>query len=656
MRRASVIILALTFAACDGEKPGDGVLDDSTVQNIGSCADLESHIEQQAIREMNAQIDQIIDSLNDKSARFANDAVSPSAAPPMAERGTSATDFTTTNTQEAGVDEPDFVKNDGSRIFVLHGRSLVSIAAWPPESARIESTTTLDGTPQQMLLHKNTLVVFSMVSLNLGVSGRVANPASSYLLPYPPHDSLKVTVLDVSTATPRVIHEQYLEGRFLDARRTDTSVRVVTGAGRRGPELRYWPEGDYDWSNRASMIAALEKLRRENVRVIKDAPLSDWLPRLFEPGAGQGPQEVKRECSSFFASNVPARLGFTTVTTLDLNGLAVDHTTLLNEADEVYASHDALYLATRHYWFSRPSESQVREDHTYLFKFNTGSDPRHVHFAASGGVPGHIVNQFALDEEAGHLRVATTRQTFIGWRMQNSTNSVFVLRASGGKLERVGELTGLAHNERIFSARFEGPRGFLVTFRNIDPLFTLDLSNPASPQVVGELKIPGFSTYLHPISRDHLLTIGRDTSGAQLQVFDVSNFASPSLMHRYVLGSRSSSSEAEYDHKAFTYFGSRALLAIPFSDWSLARASRFSSTLEVLRVTPAQGIQPMGSIEHTDLVQGTNNGRYFGWTPQVRRSVMMDDYVYSISYGGAKVHDTRDLSRPIATMAFPVAR
>jgi len=350
------------------------------------------------------------------------------------------------------------------------------------------------------------------------------------------------------------------------------------------------------------------------------------------------------------------RQGFTTVTTLDLGSLAADHTTILNDADEVYASHDALYVATRHYWFSRPSETQVREDHTYLFKFDTGSDPRRVRYRAAGGVPGHLVDQFAMDEDGGYLRVATTRQTFIGWRRQSSTNNVFVLRAADGRLVKVGELTGLAHDERIFSARFEGPRGFLVTFRQIDPLFTLDLSSPASPKVAGELKIPGVSTYLHPISRDHLLTIGRDTTGAQLQVFDVSNFSSPSLLHRYVLGTSSSSSEAQYDHKAFTYFASRSLLAIPFSDWSASRPARFSSTLEVLRVTPEQGIRLVGSIEHADLLQGTSGPRYWSWTPQVRRGVMMDDYVYSISYGGAKVHDTRDLSRPLATLVFPEAR
>jgi len=295
----------------------------------------------------------------------------------------------------------------------------------------------------------------------------------------------------------------------------------------------------------------------------------------------------------------------------------------------------------------------VREDHTYLFKFDTDSDPRHVRYVAGGGVPGQLVNSFALDDEGGHLRVASTRRTWLGWQLKAMSNSVFVLRASGDRLSRVGEVDDLAHNERIYSARFEGPRGFLVTFRNVDPLFTLDVSNPTNPRVVGELKIPGFSTYLHPLGRDHLLTIGRDTTGAQLQIFNVADFANPALQHRYVLGTASSSSEAEYDHKAFTYFQSRGLLSIPLSDWSTARRNRFTSSLTIVRATPESGIVPLGAVEHADLVQGTDARGYWGWTPQVRRGVMMDDYVYSISYGGMKVNDVRNLSRSIATIVFP---
>jgi hypothetical protein len=264
-----------------------------------------------------------------------------------------------------------------------------------------------------------------------------------------------------------------------------------------------------------------------------------------------------------------------------------------------------------------------------------------------------------MDEEGGSLRVATTRETRLGWQLMSSTNDVYVLQRSGDRLVRVGEITGLARNERLYAARFEGAHGYLVTFLNVDPLFTLDLSDPRHPRVAGELKVPGYSTYLHPIDSTHLLTIGREMSGdgrffggLQLQIFDVSDFSNPTLQHRLVLGSQSSSSEAEYDHKAFNYFTSRGLLTIPFSDWSQSRQQGFTSGLAVLRATAAAGIVSLGSVDHADLFQGKTY-ETDGWTPEVRRSVMMEDYVWSLSVAGAKLNDTRNLSRTVQAIPFP---
>jgi hypothetical protein len=675
MRREITFILAavaLASAACN-QKDEDAIRDDSSVADVRSCADLKAEIESMAIREMNAQIDEILAGLDKPNPIVYGPASSPSTSPvPSAptEGRDSATDYTTTNTQERGVDEPDFVKNDGSRIFVLNGRQLVAVRAWPPESARLESSTTVaegDLTPVEMFFHKNRVVVFSrsygdiypylaVPAATTGVAG--GGSAGSPIASSTPPDFRKgarlvVTVLDVSGNVPTILHEQQLEGAYVSARRTEDVVRFVTVAPRRGPDLIFWPDRNVDWSRPNAVRQALEEARKENVRRIRASSLEDWLPRAFENGA-----PVPRECGSFLATNVSARLGFTTVSSLDLGNLQTSHQTILNPADEVYASTDALYLTARHYWSTPPSsDTQIRQNHTYVFQFDARSQ-RTVRYVASGGVAGHIVDQFSLDEQDGYLRIATTRRTTIGWRNQDTTNNLFVLHAEGSRLRVVGEIDGLARDESIYSARFEGPRGYLVTFRQVDPLFTLDLRDPRQPLVAGELKVPGFSTYLHPLDRDHLLTIGREVTdnnrqgGVQLQVFDVSSFANPQLLHRYTLGSASSSSEAGYDHRAFTYFTSRGLLAIPFSDWSSSgRTSRYSSTLQVLRATVG-GIAPVGSVEHADLLQGTQ-GRYPYWTPQVRRGVMMDDYVYSISYGGLKVNDTRDLSRTVATIPFP---
>ena len=190
-------------------------------------------------------------------------------------------------------------------------------------------------------------------------------------------------------------------------------------------------------------------------------------------------------------------------------------------------------------------------------------------YVGSGKVPGRPLDQYSFSEFNGDLRVATTSNafTFDG----ASSNNVYVLRenALNGSLSIVGQLEGIAPGERIFSARFVGDKGFLVTFVQIDPLFTIDLSDPTNPVVVGELKVPGFSTFILPISETELLTIGRDATeegfplGVQLSVFDVSDFANPTLTDKVVLGLNGSWSEALNNPKALTWLPSRRLVAIP---------------------------------------------------------------------------------------------
>jgi hypothetical protein len=646
MRRAVLALLALSLAACDHDRD-EGISSDAAAVSLESCEVLEATIERNAIREMNASLDGVLDSLERGRGGIPIDAQGPvPAAPPTAAPGPTA--FTTTNTQERDVDEPDFVKNDGSRIFVLNGRSLVVVAAWPPESARIQSVTPLEGRPADMILMGDRLAVYA----RLGPAGIDLRPGQSVSSS---RDRFALTVFDVSSTAPSPVYRHEWTGRYVSARRTGGVLHTVSVAEPGGPSLVYWPDDNIDWTRPGAVRDALERARAQNVTRIRAASLDDWLPRFSENGA-----PIARECGSYYATNVSARAGFTTVTSLDLARLASRRSTLLNQADEVYASKERLYVTARHTWTTPAREGQVRQDHTYLFQFDIPKDGGPARYVAAGGVAGHIADQFSLDEDGGYLRVATTRETWVGWSRRDLTNNLFVLRPSGDKLEVVGELNGLARDERIYSARFDADRGFVVTFRQVDPLFTFDLSNPRAPRVAGELKIPGFSTYLHPLDRDHLLALGRDVGpdgrqfgGLQLQLFDVTNFASPVVQHRHTLGaSWSATSEATDEHKAFTYFASRHLLGLPFSDWSPERRSSFISTLELLTVSPAAGIAEAGTIDHSDLVRGTE-GFYAGWSPQIRRSVMMDDFVYSISYGGLKVHDTRNLSHAVATLPFP---
>lgn len=240
-------------------------------------------------------------------------------------------------------------------------------------------------------------------------------------------------------------------------------------------------------------------------------------------------------------------------------------------------------------------------------------------------------------------------------------NHLFVLAEQDGELAVVGSAGELAPEERIYSARFVGNRGYLVTFRQVDPLFVIDLSVPTAPKVVGELKIPGFSEYMHPLDDGHLLTIGKDTTedewggvqtnGLALQIFDVRQASAPRLLHKYVFSDPYGSSEASYDHKAFTYFADRKLLAFPYSSYDDMRGMK--SSLEVFSIDTEAGIARLGSIDHSSLMSSAPQGYCSGYYGvDVRRGLFLDDYVYSISYGGVVVNQVNDLDHPVASLAL----
>jgi uncharacterized secreted protein with C-terminal beta-propeller domain len=318
---------------------------------------------------------------------------------------------------------------------------------------------------------------------------------------------------------------------------------------------------------------------------------------------------------------------------------------------------------------------------THIHKFEFKSDPKFPNYQASGSVPGNVKNQFSLDDKDGFLRIATTENRIYvdangkyvspeftdpsnpqPITRPNSVNHVFTMAQNGPWLDIAGNVGDLAVNEQIYSVRFVGNRGYVVTFRQVDPLFVVDLAQPAAPTVLAALKIPGFSEYMHPLDENHLLTIGRDanaqgrTQGLSLQIFDVTNGASPVLQHKFAYtGAEYGSSEAEYDHKAFTYFADRNLLAFPYFSNSYTNGTYTTkSTLELFKVDLASGFAKVGAIDHTALVQNNPNGYcggYFG--PSVRRGVFMENFVYSISYGGVIVKDSNNLAAAGTQLALP---
>jgi hypothetical protein len=690
--------LALVAVGCgssdDSVPENQPVQMEARLESFAKCGDLEAYIEDTAVLDMRAQLTwqkQMIGRWGRGIPIFVGDgSMPPSMGIPESDTATGAPggsprtpngpdDYTDTNNQVEGVDEADFVKNDGTRIFVISGRKLYLHQSWPAESLRALGSVQLEGWPREMFLDGSRVTIFSGVhfqetdSTSGGAKpGSGADAACSPMgCGYYGVNATKVTVVDVTDmASPRVVDELYLPGNYSNARRTGETVRLLLNDHFRWPTgVRWWPEySEGLWDNESRLKSALDELMKQNEKLIRQQTLAQWLPSGWRKAADGSRVEVGYDCRDFYRSNAPAKLGFVTVATLNPGATesVVRRTSLVAEPGELYASHDALYLASRHWWWW-PEDGQ--RDHTYLHKFDTRSAGV-ARYVASGVVEGYLLNQFSMDEHEGVLRVATTITTLnvtadAPWGRPETTNRLTTFRERQGRLVKAGQSEELAPGERIFSARFLGKKGYVVTFRQVDPLFTFDLSDPEHPRKVGELKVPGFSSYIHPLGENHLLTVGVHVPEDQtdwrqravkLSLFDVTNPAEPKEAFTQLVGTAYGWSEALWEHKAFNFFPAKGLLAIPFSDYnpnSHDYWSGFRSELKVFHVSPATGFTSVGAVSMSDVYQVHNYRDWsWYWTPSVRRSVMADDYVYAISDAGVRVAHVSNLHAPLATTYF----
>jgi hypothetical protein len=374
-------------------------------------------------------------------------------------------------------------------------------------------------------------------------------------------------------AAPRLVEELQLDGRYLSARLSDGAVRLVTSS-------QPAPEGVQPQAPHgpAEQEAALE----ENRRRARKVGLADVLPQLERRAAGG--MLLSRGhalgCDAVRHAPSPQGAGTLLVTTLDLDrGLEPRDTTgVTTDGDLVYASADRLYVATSRWGTTAPptddspATSTVtieQEVSTELHAFDTSS-PERTSYAGSGSVPGYVLGRWALSSHDGHLRVATTSAP--PWAGDTpSSSSVVVMEERENGLVQVGRVNGLGIGERIYAVRYFGDLATVVTFRQTDPLYVVDLSDPTAPAVLGELKIPGFSTYLHPVGDDLLLGVGQDAdaqgrvTGMQVSLFDLSDRSAPTQVDRLSLGQ--GYSPAGEDSRAFGWVAGRSTALLPFTVW-----------------------------------------------------------------------------------------
>jgi uncharacterized secreted protein with C-terminal beta-propeller domain len=543
----------------------------------------------------------------------------PAAAAPTAgddASGGAAPEFSDTNVQEAGIDEPDLIKTDGKRVFVAVAGQLrvVDVTGAAP---RLVGALALDGGPAHQLLlrGRRLLVLSSAYDGAMPVADDVVRPAI-----VGPRGTTTTTLTEVDVtdpAAPKVARTMTLEGSYVDARLTGGTARVVV-------------------SSTPAPTAEVP---------LAGAPLRTFVPTttIRSKITGRTYRRGVVGCDDVRRPDVFSGLGLLTVLTVDLDkGLYnVDRDAVLAGAQTVYGSATSLYVASQRYVPNLTDASDVPSSmRTEIHRFEA-EDTGATSYAGSGTVPGFVVNAYALSEHDGALRVASTDEPSWlpeGGQATPAQSYVTVLApGAGGALAQVGQVGGLGKNQRITGVRFSGTTGYVVTFRRTDPLYTLDLTAAKAPRVVGELEIPGYSAYLHPIADGLLLGVGQEATaegrvqGTQVSVFDVSDLAHPKRVQHLVYGD--GSSDAEFDPHAFLWWAPTKTAVLPLT------MPGFTGAVGVR--ADATTLAEVGRVSH---------GAGADVAP-VARSLVIGDRLYTLSGKGLQA-SRLDTLAPLASVAF----
>jgi hypothetical protein len=552
--------------------------------------------------------------------------------------------YSTTNNQEAGVDEPDLAKTDGSTIFAIAQGKLQAIAAGGAAPKLVGSLDLGAAYGAQLLLRGNRVIVISgQTRIPILPQPLAAGaPASIRSSPYFVGGST-TTLTEVDVSDPsnmKVTQTMAVDGRFVDARQSGTSARIVISSA---PSAILQPQ--------------------------LSAGSGGWIPtwKFRDLRTGRRFTRQVASCDEIRRPVDFSGLGMLSIVTVNFDkGLGAAHSdSLMADAQIVYGSTGNLYVATQKWMSPLLPVTQLPSSQTTVIDQFDVSDPDTTTFVASGEVPGYLLNQFSLSEFGGYLRVASTSRP-IWWggtgvasfAPLQSQSYVTVLQAKGGVLAPVGQVSGLGQGEQIYSVRFVDDTGYVVTYRQVDPLYTVDLSTPTAPKVAGQLELEGYSAYLHPLGDGLLLGVGVDVSsdtneptGAQVELFDVSDAASPKLLGKASLGA-GSSTQATYDHHAFLYWAPTGLAVLPMES---SVTSCFVAPCPVAPSQPFNGavafhLSRSGIGAPTQLAQDSVNGS----SPSIERAIVIGQTLYTLSDSGVMASSLSTLARQ-AFVAFPTS-
>ena len=602
--------------------------------------------------------------------------------------GIGSPDYSQTNVQVAGVDEPDFVKNDARYIYVISGSTLAIVDAYPASSASVISKTELEDTPREIFINGDRLVLLKTGSEEISGTGDQPVPVSAEkmaVMPprYPYYRSAPVThavFYDISDrAHPKVLKDYTIDGDYVNARMIGDTVyllsrelvypyddRIIVPAVRENakivatPDVYYFdnPERQYDFTTITSFDARNGATKDAKTYLVGSGNILYVSPgamyvsyqtyhTIYRPMWG-----IAQPAVDVIQGSVGSATGIARVSSPTL----VEDFNTMSEVDKQAAIAD---MKSGEQEAIRKREIDQSTTMIHKIGINNGV----ITYLAKGEVAGYLKNQFAMDEYSGNLRVATTSDVWTT-RGQYEYNNVFVL---DGAMKTIGSLTHIAEQEKIYSTRFIGDRLYMVTFKRIDPFFVIDLSTPTSPKILGKLKIPGYSDYLHPYDKNHIIGIGKETAttewggvstkGLKLALFDVSDVEHPKQIDKVEIGDSGTDSAALTDHRAFLFdknknllvFPARVVKTIDIPEKYSGNQQRIWYGAYVFGVTPETGFVLRGTVEH-----GTMGGyAWYGSPNEVKRSLYIGNTLYTLSQKQILANSLSQINTTIATIQLP---
>lgn len=468
-----------------------------------------------------------------------------------------AQDFSTTNLQVTGVDEADVIKNDGKFIYIIKANTLRIVEAYPAENLKELVSFTLGEenetfTPTEMYVDGDQLTV---IGSDYYYAEPVPMEGTSTSMIYPPYSSFnrtKVFVVDITDRTkPSVKRSVEFDGYYNTSRKIGGTLYMVMNFSYYPPVIYY----DYPTAETTSSTVSPESI----------------VPHMKDTKTGT--DEMVAPCSQIRILPKEHNYNFLITAAVPLNDLTKDvsRSVIVGTSENVYVSQNNLYVAGTDWGggYYRPYSDYG----TTVYRFELGNGT--VEYKNKGKVPGHILNQFSMDEHNGYFRIATTKNEYVPGSLIN--NNVYVLDMT---MKMVGKIENIAPGEKLYSARFMGNKAYLVTFKRVDPFFVLDLSVPSAPKIAGELKIPGYSEYMQPFDEKHILGFGYDVDesmidpdsdfvpydakkGLKISMFDVSDISNPTEKFKTIIGTTGTTSEVLYNHKALLLDRSKQLMALP---------------------------------------------------------------------------------------------